>query len=169
MYWLVGLAGHYVVKYTILVAYPRHLHKFTRRSIKGDEWIDEEDVEEEIWELVRKEQRVAAQAVRRAQRDEQRRRQEQQEQQEQQEHHGSKSQPGPVGDQPQLPLQAVPEDGVTVTETLLNRVSSGLAHKLFRHRLPNAVVPIIDKDSSPAVNERFVFGSIGLLSVRKLQ
>ncbi|GLC39823.1 hypothetical protein PLESTB_001385500 [Pleodorina starrii] len=85
---------------------------------EGDEWIDEEDVEEEIWERVRAEQRSIANAVRRAR----------------------EATAAAEQQQQQHPREGADDEGA-VTEALLTRVSSGLAHKLFRHRLPNAAVP----------------------------
>ncbi|GFR45476.1 hypothetical protein Agub_g6877 [Astrephomene gubernaculifera] len=76
---------------------------------EGEEWLDEEDVEEEIWEAVRKEQRKAAEAAR--------------------------------ARQQQQAAAGAGDEGVVppLTPSLVERVSSGLAHKLFRRRLPNAV------------------------------
>ncbi|GIL91090.1 hypothetical protein Vretimale_9511 [Volvox reticuliferus] len=88
---------------------------------EGDEWIDEEDVEDEIWERIRAEQRNAANALRRAERE-------------------AAASAAARQQQGQQPL--VEDQLQEVTEAmLLGRASRGLAHRLFRHRLPNATVP----------------------------
>ncbi|GLI60624.1 hypothetical protein VaNZ11_002787 [Volvox africanus] len=102
---------------------------------EGDQWIDEEDVEDEIWARIRAEQRDAAIALRQAEQEAAAAaataRQKQQQQKQGQQHES----------QPLLLPVEEDQQRQMVTEAMLSRASSGLAHRLFRHRLPNAAVP----------------------------
>ncbi len=89
---------------------------------QGDEWIDEEDVEDEIWEQVREEQRRATAAARRG------------------EPHPY-DMDGQGGSGAASPLPGSGASSGPPTPTMITRVSQGLAHKLFRRRLPNAALP----------------------------
>ncbi|KAG2495925.1 hypothetical protein HYH03_005857 [Edaphochlamys debaryana] len=97
---------------------------------EGEEGIDEEDVEDEIWESIREEQRQAAIAYRRHQRDQSQRE----------------------------AAEAAREAAAAVTQRLgdpgfSRSLSQGLAHRLFKHRLPHAAVPPQD-DGGGAAGER---------------
>lgn len=79
-------------------------------------------MEDEIWEQVRDEQRRAAAAARRGE-----------------------SYPYDLGCEggsgAASPLPGSGASSGPPTPTMISRVSQGLAHKLFRRRLPNAAVP----------------------------
>ncbi|KAG2496092.1 hypothetical protein HYH03_005695 [Edaphochlamys debaryana] len=98
---------------------------------EGDHWIDEEDVEDEIWAALRDEQRQAAAAVR-----------------------ADPAAFAGMGEGPafapygsQSPARGAAgastdsPDAAPPSPSMIHRVSSGLAHRLFKHRLPNAMVP----------------------------
>ncbi|PNH07632.1 Serine/threonine-protein phosphatase 6 regulatory ankyrin repeat subunit C [Tetrabaena socialis] len=97
---------------------------------EGDMWIDEEDVEDEIWEGINAEQRKAADEAR-AQREQQRLRDELA---------GVPSSPA-ADDEGGGEAAAAAAAAAPIPQSLLDKISSGVAHKLFRRRLPNAVVP----------------------------
>ncbi|PNH11118.1 Ankyrin-1 [Tetrabaena socialis] len=96
---------------------------------EGDEWIDEEDVEDEIWESINAEQRKAANHKRAQQR-------EQQQLHDEYDSDAASSTSPPAADEGGAAAAAAP-----IPQSLLDKISSGVAHKLFKRRLPNAVIP----------------------------
>ncbi|KAG2440992.1 hypothetical protein HXX76_003845 [Chlamydomonas incerta] len=89
---------------------------------EGDDWIDEEDVEDEIWESIRVEQRRAAVQVRMAAAA------------------AGGASPGGGAAGGSATTTGSPASA-SASPSLIERMSAGLAHKLFKRRLPNAVVP----------------------------
>ncbi|KAG2450455.1 hypothetical protein HYH02_004957 [Chlamydomonas schloesseri] len=115
---------------------------------EGDEWIDEEDVEDEIWERINAEQRRAAVEARMAA--------------------AAAAAAGGGGaaggnaaaaGAAAATIRSGPGSPATApaSPSLIERMSTGIAHKLFKRRLPNAAVPPLS--ASAADEGSFASGS----------